>query len=507
MKKSLITLCMLATLLSGCSFIPDFMRPKAPVAGQWPNAQSTGGVQAASDKPASEIGWREFFVDEKLRKVIELALNNNRDLRISALNIERARAQYQITSASLFPAINASGNANIQKRGENSSGNDNLSNITNNGVIQQSNGAAGGISRNYRAGVSFSNYELDFFGRIRSLREQSLQLYLATEEARRSAHIALIAEVANAWLTLQADKERLKLAQDTLQSQQSSYDLNKARFDIGIANGLDLQQSQISVDTAKVDVARFTSQIQQDENALVLLIGSALPAELHPDQPLQAATILAELPAGMPSAVLQQRPDVLQAEYNLLAANANIGAARAAFFPTIALTASVGSASDELNSLFSAGTGFWNFVPQITVPIFNAGRNRANLESAKIDRDINLNQYEKAIQVAFREVADSLAIRQTLTEQFSAQSSLVDASSETYRLSEARYKSGIDNYLTVLDSQRTLYVAQQNLIALRLIAFSNQVTLYKALGGGWKEFTDQRNIDSDVKNDVKINSD
>jgi len=488
MKKSLIHLIVLATLLPGCSFIPDFKRPKPPIAETWP--VTTDSQQASI---AADIGWREFFIDEKLRKVIELALNNNRDLRIAALNIERARAQYQITTANLFPTVNASGNATIQKIGDSSSGNNsNLANVINNGVIQQSNGNSGEITRNYRAGVSFSNYEIDFFGRIRSLNTQALQLFLATEEARRSAHIALIAEVANAWLTLQADKERLKLAQDTLKSQQSSYDLNKSRFDYGIATGLDLQQAQILVDTAKVDVARFTSLIQQDENALILLIGSNLPAELRPDNALQPATILADLPAGLPSEVLQKRPDVVQAEYNLQAANANIGAARAAFYPSISLTASVGSASRELNNLFSSGTGFWNFVPQIVVPIFNAGRNRANLKTAEIDRDISLNQYEKTIQTAFKEVADSLAIRQTLTEQFNSQSSLVNASSESYRLSEARYKSGIDNYLLVLDSQRTLYAAQQNLISIRLIAFSNQVTLYKVLGGGWNETTPEK---------------
>jgi multidrug efflux system outer membrane protein len=496
-KKNLIPLLILSTLgaslMPGCSFIPEFMRPKAPVPEQWPSASSSAqtAVNQATVKQAADIGWREFFVDDKLRKVIEIALVNNRDLRIAALNIERARAQYQISASNLFPTINASGNANIQKRGQNSSGNDNLGNITNNGVIQQSSGSGGEISRNYRAGISFSNYELDFFGRIRSLKAQALQLYLATEEARRSAHIALISEVANAYLILQADKALLKLAQDTLQSQQASYELNKARFDIGIANGLDLQQSQISVDTARVDVARLNSQIQQDENALALLMGSALPAALQPDAQFQTVNLLADLPAGIPSEVLQNRPDVLQAEYNLRAANANIGAARAAFFPSIALTASIGSASSELQNLFSAGTGFWNFVPQIVVPIFNAGRNKANLESAKIDREITVNQYEKAIQVAFREVADSLAVRQTISDQFNAQTSLVNASSESYRLAEARYKTGIDNYLTVLDSQRTQYIAQQNLIALRLIAASNQVTLYKALGGGWLEHTNQ----------------
>jgi outer membrane protein, multidrug efflux system len=488
LNKPLLSLVLLSTLLSGCSFIPDYLRPTAPVADSWPTADANLQTSESADvKQTAEMGWRDFFVDEKLRQVIELALKNNRDLRVAALNIERARAQYQITSSTLFPTVNASSNATIQKRGENSSGNDNLSNITNNGVIQQPDNPSGGISRNYRAGMSFSNYELDFFGRIRSLKEQSLRLYLATEEARRSAHIALIAEVANAWLTLQADQERLRLAQETLKSQQSSYDLNKSRFDYGIATGLDLQQAQISVDTAKVDVARFTSLIQQDKNALVLLIGSPLPAELHPASQLQAVSVMTELPAGVPSTVLQQRPDVVQAEYNLQAANANIGAARAAFFPTIALTASIGSASNELTNLFSAGTGFWNFVPQVVVPIFNAGRNKANLKSAKIDREITLNQYEKAIQVAFKEVADSLAIRQTLTEQFNAQNSLVNASSESYTLSEARYKTGIDSYLAVLDSQRTLYAAQQNLISVRLLAFSNQVTLYKVLGGGWNE--------------------
>lgn len=499
--KRIINASLLTLVMSGCSFIPDYTRPKAPVADEWPNGSQTH--RNAQTISAADIGWRDFFIDEKLRKVIALALQNNRDLRIAALNIERARAQYQITSSTLFPSVNASGNATIQKRGESSSGNENLSDISNDGVIQQSSNSGGGISRNYRAGVSFSSYEIDFFGRIRSLQEQSLQLYLATEEARRSAHIALIAEVANAWLNLQADQARLKLAQDTLQSQQSSYELNKARFDIGIASGLDLQQAQISVDTAKVDVARFNSLIQQDENALILLVGTALPSALRPDSSLKTVTVVEALPAGIPSEVLQQRPDVLQAENNLQAANANIGAARAAFFPTIALTASIGTASNELNSLFSTGTGFWSFVPQIVVPIFNAGRNTANLKSAKIDRDISLNQYEKAIQVAFREVSDALAIRQTLNEQFNAQNSLVEASGESYRLSEARYKNGIDSYLSVLDSQRTLYTAQQNLIDLRLISFSNQITLYKVLGGGWYDHTRSPISDKTMSNNLK----
>jgi len=484
MKKSLIHIAMLAMLIPACSLMPSYERPKAPVADNWPVA-----APAQQTYKAADIGWREFFIDEKLRIVIQLALENNRDLRVAALNIEKARALYEVQYADLFPTVNATGSANIQHTGSNSSGSGTSTTTDTNGITQQTTSSRGGTSHNYRASIGFSTYELDFFGHIRSLNEQALQAFLATEEARRSTHITLVTEVANAWLTLQADKERLKLAQDTLQSQQSSYDLNKSRFEIGIATGLDLSQAQISVDTARFDVARYSSQIQQDENALVLLVGSNLPSELQPDTKLEQVTALADLPAGVPSEVLQQRPDVLQAEHNLEAANANIGAARAAFFPSIILTATAGTASTQLSRLFSAGTGFWAFVPQIVVPIFNAGRNRANLKGAEIDRDITLAQYEKAIQSAFKEVADSLALRQTLGDQLDAQHSLVDASSESYRLSEARFKSGIDNYLAVLDSQRTLYAAQQNLISVRLSALSNQVTLYKVLGGGWNALT------------------
>lgn len=479
MKKSLVNIIMLSALIPACSLMPGYERPTAPVSETWPV-----GTSSQQSYNAADIGWREFFIDEKLRQVIALALQNNRDLRVAALNIEKARAQYQIQSADLFPTVNATGTATIQHNGNNSSSGNSFT-----GSTQQSNNSSGGTSHNYRAGLGFSTYELDFFGRIRSLDAQALQLFLATEDARRSTHISLVAEVANAWLTLQADQERLKLARETLQSQQASYNLNKSRFDIGITTGLDLQQSQISVDTARVDVARYSSQIQQDENALALLIGVKVPPELRPEPQLEPVTALVDLPAGMPSEVLQQRPDVLQAEHTLQAANANIGAARAAFFPSIILTATAGTASNQLSKLFSAGTGFWTFVPQVVVPIFNAGRNRANLKGAEIDRDISLAQYEKAIQSAFKEVADSLAIRQYLGEQFAAQRSLVDASSESYRLSDARFRGGIDNYLAVLDSQRTLYAAQQNLISIRLIAFSNQVTLYKVLGGGWYDVT------------------
>jgi multidrug efflux system outer membrane protein len=474
MKKAVLIVAVSSLLLSACSLLPYFERPAAPVDAAWPLAT------AAADTAAADIGWQEFFVDAQLRKLLQLALTHNSDLRVAVLNIEKARALYQVRSADLFPTINANGSANLQHSGNGSAG----TSVNNTNLASSS---SAGNTQNYRASVGFSSYELDFFGRVRSLNEQALQLYLATAEARRSTHIALLAEVANAWLTLQADRQRLQVAQSTLLNQQSSYSIINSRFEFGLATALDLRQSQITVDTARVEVARYSSQIQQDQNLLQLLIGTSLPAELVVATKRQALSAMAVLPAGVPSAVLQQRPDVLQAERNLEAASANIGAARAAFFPAISLTMNAGSASPQLGQLFSAGTGFWNFVPQISVPIFNAGRNRANFKAAEIERDIMLVHYQKAIQTAFKEVADALAIRQNLDEQYAAQRSLVAAANESYQLADARYKSGLDNFLTALDAQRTLYAAEQNLLGIELLGYTNQVTLYKVLGGGWHE--------------------
>ena len=481
MNKTLISLA-IAALLGGCaSMAPDYQRPQAPVAAEW------GSEAAKGDLRVSDIGWREFFVDDKLRKLIAIALENNRDLRVAALNIEKARAEYRIERADLFPTVNAGGSATIQHNGSGSSSGS--SNSTSGTTTGSSSGSNSGTSRSYRANIGFSAYELDFFGRIRSLNDQALQLYFATEEARRSTQISLVAEVANAWLTLAADRERLRLAQNTFSSQKESYNLTKRRFELGVASELDVRQAQTTMDTAQVDVARYTALVRQDDNALTLLLGAPLPQDLRPEGDKIEVTALAELPTGIPSEVLQRRPDVLQAEHQLRAANANIGAARAAFFPTISLTASVGTASSELSGLFGGGSGFWTFVPQITIPIFNAGRNQANLDVSEVQKDINIAQYEKAIQTAFREVADELALKATLDEQLAAQRSLVDATDVSYRLSEARFKSGIDSYLTVLDSQRAMYASQQNLITLRLTVLSNQVTLYKVLGGGWSEYS------------------
>ncbi|MES2104051.1 MAG: AdeC/AdeK/OprM family multidrug efflux complex outer membrane factor [Pseudomonadota bacterium] len=477
MKTTILSLAALA-LLAGCSLAPVYERPGAPVMQAWPTgaAYKTAAATtttAADTKPVSDIQWRDFFIDERLRKVIALALANNRDLRVSTLNIEKARAQYNIERAALLPGLSAS--------------------VSQTATRTPSTTAANGqaaIARQYTGGLGIPSYELDLFGKLRNLSEAGLQSYLGTEEARRAAQISLVAEVANGYLTLMADQERLRLAQDTLKSQQLSYDLSKRRFNAGATSGLDMYDAQTSVESARSDVAVYTAQVAIDQNALTLLVGSTVPDELLPQGELAAVSKLAGLPAGLPSEVLQRRPDVLEAERALMAANANIGAARAAFFPSISLTASAGSASTTLSGLFKAGSASWSFIPQINLPIFDGGVNRANLGIAKVNRDISVAQYEKAIQTAFREVADALAQNGTLDERMDAQQALVDASARSFNIHEARYKKGAESYLDSLVSQRALYAAQQNLITARLSKAGNEVTLYKVLGGGWQAEAD-----------------
>ncbi|BEP64966.1 efflux transporter outer membrane subunit (plasmid) [Variovorax sp. V213] len=460
-----------ALLLTGCSLMPAYQRPMAPV----PQAFA-GDTAAAAAVPVAGIGWRDVFTDPALQRVIETALANNRDLRVAALNIEKARAQYRVQDAALFPAVNASAGGN---------GSRTPADLSASGSAQ--------VSHSYSASLGFSAYEIDLFGRVRSLNAQALEQFFSTTEARRSTQISLVAEVATAYLTMAADQDRLRLAQDTLASQGRTYRLNQRSFELGAASALTLRQAQTSVDTARVDVERYTAQVAQDRNALVLLAGADLPAELLPQAlpagEAAAASPLATIPPGLPSDLLQRRPDILQAERDLRAANANIGAARAAFYPRISLTASAGSSSASLSNMFTGGSRSWSFAPQISLPIFDGGANRANLDIARTDRDIYVAQYEKAIQTAFREVSDALAQRSTLGRQLDAQQSLVDATAESYRLSDARFKRGVDSYLSVLDAQRSLYTAQQNLIGTRLSRFTNLVTFYKTLGGGWNETT------------------
>ncbi|MBN8442459.1 MAG: AdeC/AdeK/OprM family multidrug efflux complex outer membrane factor [Thauera sp.] len=459
-----LTLALAATLAGACSLIPEYQRPAAPVPASFSNAAADVAAPAADT-----LAWRDYFADARLREVIDLALASNRDLRVAALNIERARAQYGIQRAALFPAIGATGSETAQRLP---------------GDLRQ--GGEAGISRQFSATLGFSAYELDFFGRVRSLEEQALEQYLGTEEARRSAQIALVAEVANAWLTLAADRERLTLARSTLETRQKSYDLTKRSFEAGAVSALDLRQAETLLEGARADMARYTTLVAQDENALALVAGAPVPAALLPEKLADALTSVAELPAGVPSDVLVRRPDILQAERALRAANASIGAARAAFFPSITLTAAAGTASASLDGLFQGGSGTWSFLPQIRIPIFEGGRLQASLDAAEIQRDINVAQYEKAIQGAFREVADALAVRANIGEQLAAQRKLVAATAESFRLSDARYRAGVDSYLGLLEAQRSLYAAEQALIVARLTEASNRVALYKALGGGWK---------------------
>ncbi|MCX2896686.1 efflux RND transporter outer membrane subunit EmhC [Pseudomonas mandelii] len=472
MSKSLLSLAVAAFVLGGCSLIPDYQQPEAPVASQYPQGPAYSPAQAPG-QAAAEQGWKQFFHDPVLQQLIQVALENNRDLRVAALNIDAFAAQYRIQRADLFPAVSANGTGSRQRLPANAS----------------QTGEAG-ITSSYSATVGISAYELDLFGRVRSLSEEALQQYFATEEGRRSTQISLVANVANAYLTWQADKELLKLTQDTLGAFEESYKLTSRSNEVGVASALDLAQSRTSVENARAQLAKYTRQVAQDENSLVLLLGTGLPANLQPTRPL-ADDLLSDVPPGLPSDLLQRRPDILQAEHNLKAANANIGAARAAFFPSISLTANAGSLSPDLSGLFKGGSGTWLFQPQINLPIFNAGSLRASLDYSKIQKDIGVANYEKSIQTAFQEVADGLAARQTYTQQLQAQRDFVTANQDYYRLAERRYRIGVDSNLTFLDAQRQLFSAQQVLITDRLAQLVSAVNLYKALGGGWNAQTAQ----------------
>jgi outer membrane protein, multidrug efflux system len=456
-------------VLSGCTMAPEYTRPEAPVPSEWPSGSAyKDNIGKPGDVSAADITWHNFFIDERLQKVIELALMNNRDLRVAALNVEKTQALYRIQRAELLPAVSA-GATFSQERVP--------------GILSGTGKPA--TTELYNVNANISSWELDLFGRIRSLKDAALQEYLATEHACLGTQISLIAEVANTYLTLAADRELLKLAQETLRAQEDTYNLIRRRYELGASSELDLRQAQTRVEAARVDIFRYTAIVAGDENALTLLVGSPVPDELLPTE-LNTITILRDITPGLPADVLQRRPDILQAENQLKAANANIGVARAAFFPRITLTTSIGTTSDQLSGLFKSGSDTWSFIPQITMPIFDA-RTRPAYDVAKVEREISLTQYEKAIQVAFREVADALAQRGTLGDQMAAQQSLVESTAETYRLSDLRYKSGIDSYLSVLDAERSLYGAQQGLITVRLSCLTNLVTLYKVLGGGASE--------------------
>ena len=466
MKNNLFLLLgAIVALLGGCSLAPEYRRPEAPVPDGWPTGAAYSETASADALPAAELPWREFIADERLQQVIETALNNNRDMRLAALNVERAQALYRVQRNELLPSVEAVGSG-IKERTP--------ADISSSGRAT--------TREQYRVDFGISSWEIDFFGRIRSLEDRALEEYMATDQARRSMQILLISETARAWFALAADFENLKLSRSTLEAQQASYDLIQKRYEVGISSELDLRQAQTQVETARRNVAVYTQLTAQDQNALNLLAGTPPPPELLPAD-LSGVQPPKEIASGLSSEVLLYRPDVLAAEHRLKAAHANIGAARAALFPRIALTAAIGTASEDLARLFNSGQETWSFAPRIAAPIFDA-RTWAAYDVTKVEREISVAQYEKAIQTAFREVADALAQRGAVGEQLAAQESLVEATAAAYRLSDARYNNGIDSYLNVLDAQRSLFRARQALNDLRMIRLANRVALYKALGGG-----------------------
>lgn len=465
MRRQLALFLSAALASNACAMIPRYERPKAPVPETWAGAATTEAT--AGGKPAADLRWQDFFTDPRLRSVVELALASNRDLRTANLTVEKVQALYRIQRGNVFPSIG------VQAAGEKVRLPENMGDE-----------GEAKTSGSYSVYVGTAAWEIDLFGRLRSLKKSALEQYLATEHARRATQTSLVAAVASSYLVLAANAENLALARATLESQLSSFEMQKRSRELGIASDLELRQVESQVEAARAAVAAFTGEVAVARNALDVLAGTPVPAELLPER-LDAVAEAGALAPGLPSDVLLGRPDILAAEHRLLSANASIGAARAAFFPRVSLTAGpIGTMSSDLDGLFASGSRSWLFVPQILSPIFSSGSLRANLRASKLDRDIAVAQYEKAIQVAFAEVSNGLTLRRTLVEQRQAQNALVDSLAETHRLSDERYKAGLDGYLSVLVAQRALFGAQQALVGVRLAEQVNLVTLYKVLGGG-----------------------
>lgn len=461
-NKSLMMLVALALslMLSACTMAPKYTRPDAPI----PNVYASGeGEDAPKNMP-----WRDFFKDPGIQRVVGLSLEHNRDLRIALLNVEKARSLYRIQRADLLPTISAAG------AGERTSLGPSVSSTGERFIQEQYSGTLG-----------FSSFELDLFGRVRSLYEASVEQYHSIANDAQRARLTLVSEVAAMYLQMVADKEIRDITAETFENRKKSHETIKLRHNNGIASQLELNQARTIMEEARAELARMEAQLGQSKNALALLIGTELPADLPDVRSLGAVQALPDVPEGLPSTLVERRPDIMSAEHRLKSANANIGAARANFFPNISLTGNLGTLSAEFSDLFSSGTRTWSFMPQVTLPIFDTGRNIALLDGATADRDIAVAEYEKSIQVAFREVGDCLVQREFIGEQLSAQKDLLDATKMTYSLADTRYSVGIDSMLTLLDAQRSLYSAQRSYISAQLLRETNALTLYKALGGGW----------------------
>jgi multidrug efflux system outer membrane protein len=464
---------MIAAVLvfSGCTMIPHYERSAAPIATNYARASAIN-----SNLPAAELSWTNFIAEARLAKLIALALTHNRDLRVVVLNVEQSRAQYRISRAALLPTVDATGSFTRSKTSAL-------------GVVPSASGSSANssiTSSEWSASVGTTDYEVDLFGRIRSLNKEALEKYFSTIEARRSAQITLVAEVATQYFALCQAQEQIGLARQTLEAVQQSYTLNRATFDAGASTELDLRTAEGQVQTAKVNILDYERQMRQAENALTLLVGEPIPADLPAGGSFNSTNLLAPIAAGMPSELVERRPDILEAEHTLKAANADIGSARAAFFPRITLTTSIGTTSSQFSQLFRSGTGVWSFAPQVTLPIFEGGQLRADLDSSKINRSIEVANYEKAIQTAFREVADALDGNTAYAAEITAQTTLIAAQNRRYELANDRYRQGEDTYLNVLSAQQDLYSAQQNRLLTQYNLLASEVSLYKALGGGWK---------------------
>lgn len=460
-------------LVTGCTLAPPYERPASPVAPAYPDAPEGFAKPApATSRSAGDIGWREFFRDLRLQGVIAAALENNRDLRVAALRIDEARALYRVQRADLLPQLDATAGFTRQRTS-----------------AAQSRNGQGEIRQSYQAGGAVIAYELDFFGRVRNLSDAALAQYLSTEEARRAAQLSLVAEVAKAYLAERSYAEQYAIARSTLDARNRTYALTRQRYDAGMAAALDLQDNESLVAQARVAVAELGRLRAQAQNALEVLVGTplatlgGLPAPLT----LSENSVIADIPAGLPSDLLVRRPDIRQAEQQLQSANAIVGAARAAFFPRITLTATAGSISPTLASLFGSDTATWSFAPQLVLPVFDLGRNRANLDLAEVRLRIQATNYERTIQVAFREVADALSALATLQETVEGQVQVRDAEAARYRLVSQRWRNGVGGQMESLDAQRQLLAAEQALIQARQLRLANAIDLYRALGGGLTE--------------------
>ncbi len=468
-----LTIVIALLVLSGCAMAPQYQRPEMPVADSFASKQINLSPTSEAGEPesnVSELGWREVFTDPDLQQYIAAALTNNRDLRETALNVEAYQAQYRIQRSALLPEVAAEGSGTKQRT---------LS------------GSSHSTSESYSLAIGTTSYELDLYGRISSLKDQALEQYLAMEETQKSTTISLVAEVAKGYLALLTDRELLAISEETLKVEEESTELVQQRVTAGIANQLELAQARTSLESVKANLAMYKRLVAQDLHYLNLLTGTALPDGLVNEEALLSTTEpISVMPQTLSSKVLLNRPDIMAAEHELKGANANIGAARAAFFPTVSLTASAGVISTDLADLFAGGSGSWIFSPSISVPIFTAGKLQAELDVTKIQKEIYVARYEKAIQTAFQEVADSLVAIETYEEQLVAQKANLEANEQYFSLAKSRYQEGVDSFLTLLDAQRSLYSSKQEYLTLKLAQLENQVVFYKVLGGGWKEFTD-----------------